>query len=74
MHFLRQVCAAAPLAHGDLQHGVGARRRPVGGRGLLGALPVAFGEELHDLKTEAEAGVATRPLQTHPGKRRRCGP
>ena len=33
VHSLRQVRAAAPLAHGDLQHRVGARRRLVGGLG-----------------------------------------
>lgn len=55
-HFLRRGRAATLLAHGDLQHGVGARGRLVGGRGLLRALPVASGEELHDLRTEAAAG------------------
>ncbi|TNN40934.1 hypothetical protein EYF80_048902 [Liparis tanakae] len=56
-HLLQDVSAAALLLHGDLQDGVGAGGRLVGGRRLLGALLVAPHQQLHDLKTRAEAFV-----------------
>lgn len=79
-HSLRQVRAAAPLAHGDLQHRVGARRRLVGGRGLLRALPVAFGEKVHDLRTKGELGASGGPPRGHAlpaeprGRKEACPP
>lgn len=63
-HLLRRVCAAAAPAHDDLQHRVRAGRRLVGGRGLLRALPVAFGEELHDLRTVRRGQAVRGPWAT----------
>lgn len=49
-HLLQDVPDAAALTHGHLEHGVGARGRLVGCRGLLGPLPVPLHQQLHYLR------------------------